>query len=1020
MLPDRIDLILRDLKKLSYENQYELKKWTVQEVKKNSKNKYEPIEKEKNFLTGNNSFWDNTGKIFFFQYKIKLPQKLDNENLYLHLDIDGECTLFINDEVYRGINEKDIKLPKTSDNFYHFKILATYDIHLYARHQRMFDQPYPPHLFRKAFLYNKNKSIERLYFLILNTKRTIEILESKDKKNRLQNLLKSTIDIIDFYTTQQQKFIDSINEAYQYLEDNLQNIDSRKIGKVHLVGHSHLDLAFKWRITDSIRKLQRTISTTLNLMDSFDNYYFIQSQAILYDYLKKYFPTLFKKVIKKYKENKFLVEGALWVESDTNLPNGESLIRQILYGKKFYKSNFNKDSKICWLPDCFGFSAILPQILKKSDINYFITTKLQWNDTNEFPYNIFNWEGIDGSSISSYLLSDTYGGELKPEKLKTAWESRKQKDLPEVLSLYGFGDGGGGNSEVQINNLNSLNKIPYLPEVKTGNIEDHLNNIFEKEKLPTWKGELYLEKHRGTYTSQAQLKYYNRHLEFKLRNIEILYTLAKLNGYKNEIQFEKLWKILLKNQFHDILTGSCVRDVYEDAIEDYLSLETELQNIEKNIFSYFNNNIHVDNNELLVFNPNSFQWDDLLSLDQNYINKNYNSIKMNDEIVPLQRDDDKLYFKANNLKQFEINKIKLSKNNIQKYENNLKSNKYKLENKYLNIKLNNAGEIISIYDKEKDIEYIEKNKSANQLILYDDKSTYFDAWDISISEEDKRIINNKEEINIKNRGQYFHTIVIKRNFYRSFIIQKIRLYENKRKIDFITEIDWQERQKLLKTTFPINIKNATALFDLSMGHYERENYKDNSWEKAKTEVPAHKWVNLSNENRSISLLNDSKYGHEINRNIISLTLLKGGIYPDPQADLGKHNFTYSLLLNPKPINIENIEKEAIKLNNKPIKFDKTKINEHSTKKHYLPFFKFENNNVILDSFKPAENNNGYILRIHEYLGENSNIKITFEKEIKKIFETNLLEVNQKQIDINTNQITEKISAFEIKTYRIIL
>jgi alpha-mannosidase len=436
-------------------------------------------------------------------------------------------------------------------------------------------------------------------------------------------------------------------------------------------------------------------------MDSFDNYYFIQSQAILYDYLKKYFPKLFDKLTKKYKENKFLVDGALWVESDTNLPSGESLIRQLLYGNKFFEKNFDKKTNICWLPDCFGFSAILPQILKKSNIDYFITTKLQWNDTNEFPYNIFNWVGIDGSTISSYLLSDTYGGELEPKKLKNAWDSRKQKELPEVLSLYGFGDGGGGNSEVQINNLDSLSKIPYLPDIKTGNILDHLNNIFQKEKLPTWKGELYLEKHRGTYTSQAKLKYYNRRLEFKLRNIEIFYSLAKINGYRSKIDFENQWKVLLKNQFHDIITGSCVRDVYKDAVEDYLNLETKLQKIKNNIFEYFNKNILVNKNEFLVFNPNSFKWNDLISLDKYKINEEYNSIKIKDEIIPLQKDENKLYFKANNLKQFEINKFQFLKNNNKEYKNHLKSNKYSLENKYLKVKLNNSGEIVSIYDKVK-------------------------------------------------------------------------------------------------------------------------------------------------------------------------------------------------------------------------------------------------------------------------------------------------------------------------------
>ena len=1020
MLPDKIDLILRDLKKLSYENKHELKKWKVQEVKKVNDNTYKPIESKKSFLTGNSSVWDNTGKIFFFHYRIKLPQKIDDENLYLHLDIDGECALFINDEVYRGLNEKDIRLPKTTDDFYHFKILATYDIHLYARHQRMFNQPYPPHLFRKAFLFNKNKSVEDLYYLLLNTKKTIESLNSKEKKTKLQNLLDSTINIIDFYTNQQQKFLDSIDNAFEYLENELKSIDAHKNGNVHLLGHSHLDLAFKWRITDSIRKLQRTISTTLNLMDSFDNYYFIQSQAILYDYLKTHFPKLFDKLTKKYKENKFLIEGALWVESDTNIPNGESLIRQILYGEKFFENNFDKKTNICWLPDCFGFSAILPQILKKSNIDYFITTKLQWNDTNKFPYNIFNWVGIDGSSISSYLLSDTYGGELEPKKLKNAWDSRRQKELPEVLSLYGFGDGGGGNNEVQINNLNSLKNIPYLPEIKTGDILDHLNNIFQKEKLPSWKDELYLEKHRGTYTSQAKLKYYNRRLEFKLRNIEIFYSLAKINGYKIKIDFEKHWKVLLKNQFHDIITGSCVRDVFKDAVKDYINLESELKKIKNNIFEYFNENILVNKDEILVFNPNSFKWNDLISLDKNKIKDIYNSIKIKDEIIPLQKTENKLYFKTNNLKQFEINKFQLLKNNNIDYKNNLKSNKYSLENKYLKVKLNNSGEIVSIYDKVNNIEYIEENKTANQLLLYDDKSTYFDAWDISISEENKKVIDNIEDIKVSEKGQYFHSIVINRNFYSSTISQKIILYENKRKIDFITEINWQERQKLLKTSFPINIENSTALFDLSMGYLERENYKNDSWEKAKTEVPAHKWVNINNKNRSISLLNDSKYGHEINENVIKLTLLKGGIYPDPKADLGKHKFTYSLLLNPQKINIEYIEKEAVKLNNKPLKFHDTKINKLSTKNYNPSFIKIRNSNVILDSFKPAENNKGYILRVHEYKGENTNLKIFFNKEIKELYETSLLENNIKQFKISNNQFVDDITAFEIKTYRIIL
>ncbi|MFO7815871.1 MAG: glycoside hydrolase family 38 C-terminal domain-containing protein [Halanaerobiales bacterium] len=1020
MLPDKTDLILRDIKKEIYKNMYELNEWKIQEIKKKDKNKYEVIKEEKTFLTGNSSFWDNTGKIFFFHYKIQLPEILNTNNLYLHIDIDGECTLYINDEIYRGLNEKDIRLPKTPDNFYHFKILATYDVHLYAQHQRIFDHPYPPHLFRKAFLFKKNKTVENLYFLLLNTKKTIEILNSKDKKIKLKDLLNSTLNYIDFYTTQEQEFINSINTAYKHLKNNLQMVDRKNHGKVHLLGHSHLDLAFKWRITDTIRKLERTISTTLNLMDSFDNYYFIQTQAILYDYLKKYFPELFEKTLKKYKENKFLVEGAFWVEADINLPNGESLIRQILYGKKFYKNNFNKKSNICWLPDCFGFSAILPQILKKSNIDYFVTTKLHWNDTNIFPYNIFKWEGIDGSKIFSYLLPDTYGGNLEPKKIKEAWDNRKQKNLTEVLSLYGFGDGGGGNSEVQLNNYKALNNLAYLPDIKTGDISNHFSQLFSRNKLPIWKDELYLEKHRGTYTTQAKLKKYNRCLEFTLRNTELLNSLAKIDNYEKKYDFEKLWKILLKNQFHDILPGSCIRDVYKDAVQDYQELESILKNIENEIFEHFTEKISLNSNEVLLFNPNSFTWNSLISIKKNNFEEEYTSIKINNKVFPLQVGLDKFYFKFPNLKQLDFSKIQLLKNKTVKYENNLKSHKYQLENNLLKVKFSNEGEIVSIIDKEKQIEYIEKNKTANKLKLYDDKSTYFDAWDISISEGDKKIINNLEEIKVNKKGQYFHSIVIKRNFYRSFIKQEIRLYENKRKIDFITEIDWQESQKLLKTFFPINLKNGTALFDLSMGYIKRENYKNTSWEKAKTEVPAHKWININNKDKSVSLLNDCKYGHEIKENTMALTLLKSGIYPDPKADIGEHNFTYSLLLNPGGLNLENIEKEAMMLNNNLLKFYGTKPKNTTNLIHYTPFLEIENDNIFLDCFKAAVNKKGYLLRVHENSGKNGKLSIYFNRNIKKLYETNLLENNINELEINNNRLTININGFEIKSFRIII
>ena len=1019
MLPDRIDLILRDLKNRTFENKISLDEWKIQEIKRLNKNKYNPIEEKKNFLTGNQSFWDNTGKIFFFLNKVKLDNKYKNP--YLYLDIDGECTLYINDQVYRGINEKEIRLPIINDNKYDFKILATHDVHLAAKHQRMYNKPYPPHLFRKAFIYNKNYDIEKLYLLIKNIKKTITVLNDKKEKATLENIMKQGIKKIDFFTTQKDVFNKSIKSSYNFLKNSMEKINKEnKLGKVYAIGHSHLDIAFKWTITDTIRKLERTISTTLNLIENHDNYYYIQAQAILYDYLKKYYPDLFDKLLDKQTQKQFIIEGSFWVEADLNLTHGESIIRQILYAKNFFKEHFNVNTKIAWLPDCFGFSAILPQILKKSNIKYFVTTKLQWNDTNDFPYTTFKWKGIDGTDISSYLLSDTYGGNLEPEKIYNSYNDRKQKDMDEVLSLYGYGDGGGGNTEYHINNLKEIQNISYLPEIKVDNLYEHLENIFKNDKLPIWNDELYLEKHRGTYTTQAKLKKYNRELEFMLINIEMLYSVAHVNGIDYNISFEELWKVLLKNQFHDILPGSCIHEVYNEAIDDYKNLKNELLEIKNNIFSLIIKDLSIKKNELYLFNPNSYIMNNLISIQKNNLDDEYNSINIDGKKYPIQKDEKNIYFKIDNIKPLEIKNVRLSKNNIQ-IPNKLKSDNYHLENKYLKISFDNLGRIFSIYDKESNIEYIEKNKYANTLKLYDDKSTYFDSWDISISEDNKKVIDQLESIKVKEKGSYFHSILLKRSFYKSTIIQEIKLYKNQRKIDFKTKINWNQRQQLLKTSFPIKIDldNSEALYDLSIGHIKRNHHKNNSWSKAKSEVPAHKWVNLNNNRMSISLLNDCKYGHDITDNIINLTLLKGGIYPDPEADIGEHEFTYSLLLSPKPLDIKSIENNARQLNNKPLHYFSKANNNITVKKKYnlKNILDIDNDNIIFDSFKLAENDESYILRFHEYIGKDTNVKLTFNKNIDRIIETDLME-NDINVLSKSNILNINMKAFEIKTLKI--
>ncbi|SIR30860.1 alpha-mannosidase [Halanaerobium kushneri] len=897
----------------------------------------------------------------------------------------------------------------------------------YNRHQRKTGEKYYRHYFKKARLVKINEIIKDYYYLLKNTIRTYKFIEEEQYQYLLAEAVEKSIDIINLHEDNRKEYIKMIKKAAKTLKNKLSKIKKAYPGKVFFTANSHLDVAFKWPIKETIRKCKRTFSTAIELMDQYEDVFYLQSQPLLYSFVKNYYPDLFEKIKAKAAEGRWELIGGMWVEPDANLPSGESLVRQLLYGQKFYQEEFGRVPEICWLPDTFGFTASLPQILKKSGIDYFASAKIRQNTTNEFPYNAFRWQGIDGSQVLSYFATQSSTAEIEAEKIYQSWHKLKEnKIMDKSYFIYGYGDGGGGATSEMLENLKAIKANPVLPEVESGKIADDIATLDSiTDDLPLWNGEIYFERHRGTYTSQALIKRYNRRLEYLYREAEIVSSLADITGAEIDLsELEKGWKKLLTNQFHDILPGSCVREAVVDAYNYYQEAEEIAEKLINDSYDYLSSHTSDSNDEseLFVFNPFSYSRDNLISLSPEQIeedDKDINSLITEDgEIIELQKCDNKYYFR-DLIPAMGYKKYKLS--NIERGEAKINdTSKFSLENEHLRLVINQNGNLCSIYDKRVEREIIEAEE-ANIFELFKEKPCYYDAWDINIKESDKVIINNVQEIYYKEQGPVYNSILIRKKYNNTIIEQEIILSEKSSRIDFKTKINWQERQKLLKASFPVDLKNAKANYEIAFGNIERSTTNNTSWEQAQFEVYTHKWADLSEYNYGVSLLNDCKYGYDIKNNVMRITLLKGGLYPDPKADLGEHEFTYSLYLHQGDFREGKTIEEATNLN-APLKVRSITHKINDQLQNYSSLLNIEGDNLVLAAFKKAENNQGYILRVFDSYGQRSVNKISIFKELKEVKEVNLMEKelnSESQVNIKEDSsFTFEIKPYEIKTFRL--
>lgn len=657
------------------------------------------------------------------------------------------------------------------------------------------------------------------------------------------------------------------------------------------------------------------------------------------------------------------------MEADTNITGGESLIRQFLYGKRFIKEEFGLETSVVWLPDVFGYSWALPQIIKKSGMRYFMTIKLSWNQFNRFPYDTFQWRGIDGTEVlahfisaperttpgtssetsptGQYLIRYTYNGLLCPRVVKGSWDNYQQKEInDELLLAFGWGDGGGGPTKEMLEAARAMENLPGLPRVELGTAESYfarLEKRLEGKNVPVWDGELYLEYHRGTYTSQGHNKRANRKAEVLYHNAEWLSAVRSLlTGDHPSAELREGWELILLNQFHDILPGSSIHEVYEDSRKDYERIrgigEKALNDAQEAIVRYVAGMGAGDQGSregVVVFNPISWERSDLVELlwPERWQGRVF--VDEDGQVMPLQiveRDGVKtalleargvplLGYKVFFLAERDGKSQRGAGEDVAEAaakdaaQDDIIVTPEHLENRFYRIRLNRRGQVVSLYDKRSGREVLARGARANVFQVFEDKPLAFDAWDIDIYYQEKmREIEDLVDAKVEEAGRLRGTLSLKWRFFDSTIAQRIVLYGHSPRIDFQTVIDWHERQTLLKVAFPVNVRATKVTYDIQFGNIERPRHWNTSWDLARFEFVGHKWVDLSEGNYGVALLNDCKYGHDVKDNVLRLTLVKSAVSPDPEADKGEHVFTYSLLPHEGGWREGDVAREAYALN----------------------------------------------------------------------------------------------------------
>lgn len=760
---------------------------------------------------------------------------------------------------------------------------------------------------------------------------------------------------------------------------------------VWVTGHAHMDLAWLWPIRETIRKCGRTFATALAMLDRYPDYTFGASQPQQYAWVKQHYPLLYERVKERVADGRWEVQGAMWVESDINVPSGESLIRQILYGKRFFREEFGKDPVCLWQPDVFGYSGSLPQLLVKSGVRHFMTQKLSWNWVTRHPHHTFHWQGIDGSTVLAHMPpEDTYNSAASPAALSKAAERFIDKEVSDsCLMLFGIGDGGGGPGEEHLERLAREKDLDGLPPVAQRPAEDFFRHIERgSERYARWVGELYLERHQGTYTTQGRVKRYNRKLELGLRELELVAAMvSEFAGaaYPRDA-LERIWKEVLLYQFHDILPGSSITRVYDEALALYAVLAREVEELTVAADTALCRQIGQSQAARPAVILNSLSWDrcEWLKIGGRWVQANVPSLgyAVIDAAVETPFDAPEV-------------------------------SETLLENEKLRIVFDKTGAITSCFNKEAGREALGPGTLGNLLTVYQDNG---DAWDIPMDYRERAPqrprLKSTEIVRDGPRVALRHTY----STGKSTVRQDVVLFAGSRRVDFVTHVEWRESNKMLRTSFVPAANASEATCDIQFGSIRRPTHANTPADWAKFEICAHKWIDISDRGYGVALLNDCKYGHRVQGIVLDLNLLRSPGHPDPVADRGEHEFTYSLYPHAGDHAAGGVARAGYELN-VPLRVLAGSPGGGPLASS-VSWFRVDTPDVVIETVKQAEDGQGVIVRLYEAAGASTRAELRCGFALAEIAETNLIEEDAGPDAVKADRLRLDFRPFEIRTLRL--
>ena len=935
------DLRFGWLKRHIYSSKWEIENLEIRDARQTDEMEFQYYSENYRPLKKGDMYFTPDGTAFI-KADVNLPEELKGKELWFSLKTAAEICVKVNGKYVGGVDpnrERMLLSPYINENeTLHFDMMG------YNR-SKPDDERNPESLsvrgcrqiFEGAYICTVNHEVQDLVWdieLLLDIAKSE--LFNEDYRAFLNKELNNALNLIDFDSEE----LTGVSEAKKYVDEVIYANDNYKgSGEVSLIAHSHLDIAYYWRKIHSVQKNLRTVLIQLRLMDKYPDFKYTHTQPYLYETLEKYYPEVFAELKEKVKSGQFEPVGAMYVEPDCNVPSAESLIRQCLYGQNTYKRMFGKRVNNAWLPDVFGNSWILPQILKKSGVDYFVSNKMStWNDTNRFPHNNFIWKGIDGSEVYACVPPTHFITWNMPSQIQENWEAYIDKDSGgKTLNMFGYGDGGSGCTEEMIELMHRFDKLSVMPKCEhIGGAQFLEENLKGNKDLEIWDGELYLEMHRGTFTTKSDLKRYNRRLEYKFRDAEILSLMRKED---NSERITELYKKFLVNQFHDILPGSHIHPVYEDAMKDLKEIDKALDEIIGTGNKYFNT-LNINRDELAF---------------------------IEDEKESVERMGKKGFFTVPDIAPLSSGDVKEKKGSADWI--NVGD---KICTPFYEIIFNPDGSIASLYDKELKREWVKGD--FNKLKIYTDNPGNYDAWDILPNYKDKQIeLKVESPLALKYTDSECAELEAVLKTEKSVWKMTIRLFRQSRGIEVENNVSWQEKHKLAKAEFSCNILSRKALCDTSAGFIERETHRNTTWQQARFECCQHKWCDLSETGGGIAIINEGKYGAGFEKNTISLSLLRATIRPDVTSDMGQHSFSYMIMPHKDDAVSARINGIAHQYNTPLVKADVSWA---------LPTFE----PLYLQAAKKSEDGKMTVIRLSEQDGRRGTIELPFKVKVLNMLE----------------------------------